>query len=194
MHWKVCPGCPGASSPTSRIKLCRCPSRAPWVFLPAPAVVIGGDSPRLMPNPTRRTTAGSRSSNAGPDRNSHLLSTWATITRDVAGWPSPRECRRCRREVGLLGPGRAFRSRRGEPITLRTDAKRPLAMAGNWPKLIPSWGPTRLRRGFGFDAGHAEHQFARKTTGNKVTANDTLRSHSPLKTGELRNSWPMGWA
>jgi hypothetical protein len=34
--------------------------------------------------------------------------------------------------------------------------------------LTPSW----LRRGYGVGAGHAEHQFARKTTGNKVTAND----------------------
>jgi hypothetical protein len=33
-------------------------------------------------------------------------------------------------------------------------------------------GPTWFRRGYGSGAGHAEHQFARKSTGNKVTAND----------------------
>jgi phosphoglycolate phosphatase-like HAD superfamily hydrolase len=36
----------------------------------------------------------------------------------------------------------------------------------------PHAGPTWLRRGCGVGAGHAEHQFARKSTGNKVTAND----------------------
>jgi hypothetical protein len=30
----------------------------------------------------------------------------------------------------------------------------------------------KRRRGCGVGSGHAEHQFARKTTGNKVTAND----------------------
>jgi hypothetical protein len=40
-----------------------------------------------------------------------------------------------------------------------------------WPKL-QGLGPTWLRRGCGVGAGHAEHQFARKSTGNKVTAND----------------------
>jgi hypothetical protein len=30
-----------------------------------------------------------------------------------------------------------------------------------------------FRRGYGSGAGHAEHQFARKSTGSKVTANDS---------------------
>ena len=34
-------------------------------------------------------------------------------------------------------------------------------------------GLTWLRRGFGVGTVHAEHQFARKSTGNKVTANDS---------------------
>ena len=67
-----------------------------------------------------------------------------------------------------------------------------LAMAGDALNYaLP--GPTWLRtRGFELNRGHAEHQFAHKSTGNKVTANDQ-RTHSPLNTGEPRNSWPMGW-
>jgi uncharacterized low-complexity protein len=35
---------------------------------------------------------------------------------------------------------------------------------------------TTSERGYGVDAGHAEHQFARKSTGNKLTANLNVRA------------------
>jgi hypothetical protein len=52
-----------------------------------------------------------------------------------------------------------------------------LQLGGPAEKVIPNHNfellLTWLRRGCGVGSGHAELQFARKTIGNKVTANDT---------------------
>ena len=47
------------------------------------------------------------------------------------------------------------------------------AKGRNQPVVLTRQGATWIRRGSRNSAGHAEHQFARKSTGNKVTANDT---------------------
>jgi hypothetical protein len=106
---------------------------------------------------------------AAPGLPPGAASTWATTARR-AGRPRRRHGHRGRR-LGLPGPGRpSLELGRRCHVLNSPDRALELARTGLNSRLL---GPTWLRRGCGVGAGHAEHQFARKSTGNKVTANDT---------------------
>ena len=81
-----------------------------------------------------------------------------------------------RRSLGLPGRGRRAGGLGCRPpdraAGRAAGADRRRLKPGRCPKL-GTLGLTWLRRGFGVGTVHAEHQFARKSTGNKVTANDT---------------------
>jgi hypothetical protein len=127
-------------------------------------VLVGGDStPFTKPHP--RTVAGSGAAPGlapedclyvGDDPRDVQAGLAAGMLTGAAAW-------------GYLGPG-ADVAAWGAHAVLNGPQRS--CISWNWPKL-QVLGPTWLRRGCGVGAGHAEHQFARKSTGNKVTANDT---------------------
>ena len=153
----------GASSPTRSTRF-TVPVVAGLGLASRAAVVICGDTTaHAKPHPAPLLEAARRLRRAAAD-----CVYVGDDLRDVqagraAGMPTAR------RRLGLPRRRRADRRLGG-----RHRPRNPccaLEAGWDWPKLRVL-GPTWFRRGCGSGTGHAEHQFARKSTGNKVTAND----------------------
>ena len=166
-------GCRGASSPTRRRASPRRSSPSLGLARRAPRRSSAATPPRIRQAASGAAARGgargwaSRPSDCvyvGDDLRDVEAGRAAAMATVVAAW-------------GYLGDGDAPAAWGADHLIERPERaaapdRRPLEARGRCPKLA-LLGLTWLRRGFGVGTVHAEHQFARKSTGNKVTANDS---------------------
>ena len=130
----------------------------------AGTLVCGDTTPHAKPHPAPLLEAARRMGFAaadclyvGDDLRDVQAGRAAGMTTVAAAW-------------GYLGEGESIEAWGADHVI---QTPRPALDSARLGLRYEAQGLTWLRRGCGVGTGHAEHQFARKSTGNKVTANDS---------------------